>query len=131
MLRYRSNPTLVANPAPEVPKAADHVRAGEPLNEGDMAGRSGDATPAAVDAIERKRAQARERKRRQRARQRLGVIVVPICVFEDDLDAALQRGEINEEEIDNRELLSTFLEEDLGYRLRKGGFNLIRADIAV
>jgi hypothetical protein len=41
-------------------------------------------------------------------------------VFEDDLDAALQRGEISEEEIDDRDLLSTFLEGDLSHRLRKG-----------
>jgi hypothetical protein len=116
MLRYRANPTLVAKPAPEAPKAANSIHAADTTPT--------DPHPEDISRLDRKRAQARERKRRQRERQKLGVIVVPICVFEDDLDAALQRGEINEEEIDNRERLSTFLEDDLSFRLRKGDTSL-------
>jgi hypothetical protein len=121
MQRYRANAHLVPKPAPEEPKAAELVRSGEPVHKGDSVGPSEVTTAGAIDAIERKRAQARERKRRQRQRQKLGVMVVPVCVFEDDLDAALQRGEVTEEELDDRKLLASFLEDDIGYRLRKGG----------
>jgi hypothetical protein len=87
---------------------------------GEIGAKERDTPPAPLPDIERRRVQACERKRRQRERQKLGAIIVPVCVFEDDLDAALQRGEISEEEIDDRDLLSTFLEGDLSHRLRKG-----------
>jgi hypothetical protein len=66
-------------------------------------------------------AQWRKRKRRQRERRQSGVYaIVRLRIYEDAIDAAIQRGEITEEEADDRSRLEAFVEDDLNHRLLKG-----------
>jgi hypothetical protein len=103
MLRYRSNPMPVANPAtPPVEDRTDVV-----------------TTPEAASADNRPLTGA-ERKRLTRERRREGIrYMVTIAIYDDVLDAFVENGDMSEEEANDRRKAAKVIEDIVNWQARR------------